>query len=150
MRQYCEDGLYDEAKNIIENGFNNYPVEIDWKGLDDWTPIHYACYEGHDDIVHLLCKNHADVNARTRFNRNGLHIAALRGHHDVVKVLVNNQIEINAFDSDGNTALHFAAENGHRDIIVFLIESGCKIKKNREGLTPIHDCCYDYLKKVFH
>ena len=33
---------------------------------------------------------------------------------------------------------------------MFLIESGCKIKKNREGLTPIHDCCYDYLKKVFY
>jgi ankyrin repeat protein len=71
--------------------------------------------------VYLLCKNHADVNALTRFNRNGLHIAALRGHFDVVKVLVNNSIQVNAYDSDGNTALHFAAENGHRDIIVFLI-----------------------------
>lgn len=69
-----------------------------------------------------------------------MHIAALRGHIKVVTYLVYRNIDINASDCDGNTALHFAAENGYRDIIVFLIENGCKIKKNREGLTPMSDC----------
>ena len=114
MRHYCEEGLYDEAKNIIERGENNYPVEIDWKGLDDWSPLHYACYEGHDDIVELLCEHHASVNVKTKFNRNGLHIATLRGHLNVSKVLLNHKIDANAVDSDGNTALHFAAENGYK------------------------------------
>ena len=55
-------------------------MEIDYKGLDDWSPLHFACYEGHDDIVDLLCKNNANINAKTKYNRNGLHIATLRGN----------------------------------------------------------------------
>lgn len=31
-----------------------------------------------------------------------------------------------------------------------LIENGCKIRRNGQGLTPIDDCCQEYLKKVFH
>lgn len=117
--------------------------------MDEWTPLHYACYEGHDDIVELLCSRHANINAVTRFNRNGLHIAALRGQLEIVKVLIKHQIDANSADNDGNTALHFAAENGYKDIITFLLEEKCKIKKNKEGLTPIHDCCDESLKKIF-
>ncbi len=78
----------------------------------------------------LLCKHGANVNALTRYNRNGLHLAALRGHLEVAKALVKCGISINAFDSDGNTALHFAAENGHREIIVFLLENGSRVSRN--------------------
>lgn len=28
LRQYCEDGQYDEAKAMIEKGEHGYPVEI--------------------------------------------------------------------------------------------------------------------------
>lgn len=50
-----------------------------------------------------------NVNAMTKFNRNGLHIATLRGNLEVVKVLLDNKIDADACDNDGNTALHFAA-----------------------------------------
>lgn len=68
----------------------------------------------------------------------------------MVKMLLNYKIDADACDNDGNTALHFAAENGYKDIIVFLLDSKCKIKKNMEGLTPIHDCCDETLKKIFY
>lgn len=71
--------------------------------------MHFACYEGHDDIVELLCEHEADVNAVTKFNRNGLLIATLRGHLEVVKMLIKYKIDANACDNDGNTALHIAA-----------------------------------------
>lgn len=90
------------------------------------------------------------MNAVTKFNRTGLHIASLRGQIEVTKVLFNYKIDANACDNDGNTALHFAAENGYKDIIVFLLENKCKILKNNEGLTPIHDSCDETLKKVFN
>lgn len=54
---YCEEGQYDEATNIILHGENNYPALVNHKGLDDWTPLHYACYEGHEDIVELLAEH---------------------------------------------------------------------------------------------
>lgn len=112
--------------------------------------MHYACYEGHDDIVELLCTHNANVNAMTKFNRNGLHIATLRGNLEVVRVLLDYKIDADACDNDGNTGLHFAAENGYKEIISFLLERECKIKKNKEGMTPIHDCCDESLKKIFH
>lgn len=86
----------------------------------------------------------------TKYNRNGLHIATLRGNQEVVKVLVKYKIDTDAYDTDGNTALHFAAENGYKEIIAFLLDNKCKIKKNKEGLTPMHDCCDDSLKKIFY
>jgi len=90
------------------------------------------------------------VNAVTKYNRNGLHIATLRGHINVVKMLFKYKIDADACDSDGNTALHFAAENKYKEIITFLLEKKCKLKMNSEGLTPIHDCSDQSLKKIFY
>lgn len=59
--------------------------------------------------MELLCEHEADVNAVTKFNRNGLHIAVLTGHLSVVKMLFDYKIDADACDIDGNTALHFAA-----------------------------------------
>ena len=39
---------------MIHSGQNDYPVLIDNAGLDDWTPLHYACYEGHEDMAELV------------------------------------------------------------------------------------------------
>jgi len=100
--------------------------------------------------VELLCEHQADIHAVTKFNRNGLLIATLRGHIEVVKVLLKYKIDMNAYDNDGNTALHFAAENGYKEIINFLLENKCKILKNKEGQTPIHDCCDESMKKIFY
>ena len=65
-------------------------------------------------------------------------------------MLFKYKIDADACDNDGNTALHIAAQNGYKDIIIFLLDNNCKIKKNKEGLTPIHDCCDQSLKKVFY
>lgn len=65
-------------------------------------------------------------------------------------MLLKYKIDADACDNDGNTALHFAAQNGYKDIISFLLENKCKIKINKDGLTPIHDCCDESLKKLFN
>ena len=67
----------------------------------------------------------------------------------MTKVLCNNKINLNAVDNDGNTALHFACQNGYKEIVKYLISINCNIIKNKEGLTPIDECCDDNLKKIF-
>ena len=86
-------------------------------------------------------KSGAEINVFTKFHRSPLHIAAIRGFLEVVKVLYEFNIDINAVDNDGNTALHFACENGYKEIVKYLISINCNIVKNKEGLTPIDDCC---------
>lgn len=78
-----------------------------------------------------------------------MQIATLRGYLNVVKVLYRYKIDCNATDLEGNTALHFAAEGGYKDIIEYLLSIYCTLKKNKEGKTPIDDCCDDNLKQIF-
>ena len=65
-------------------------------------------------------------------------------------MLFKYNIDGDAYDNDGNTALHIAAENGYKDIISFLLDKNCKLFKNKDGQTPIHDCCEESLRKVFY
>lgn len=108
LKYNCEIGMYDEVEELLTKGRDGYPTEINCKGMDDWRPVHYVSYEGHADILNLLIKHNAIVNAYTKFHRNPLHIASIRGFIEIVKLLVENKIDINAVDNDGNTALHFA------------------------------------------
>ena len=141
LRSFSENGMYEEVKKLLKGGTNGYPVDINFKHLDDWTPLHYSCYEGHEDLVELLLQNGANVNTITKFKRNSLHIATLRGYLPVIKILYKFKIDFNTIDNEGNTSLHFAAEAGHKDIIHYLLSIYCTIKKNKDGKTPIDDCC---------
>lgn len=44
------------------------------------TPLHIACMHGYPDLVGVLLKARANVNARTQQNRTPLHLAAMRGN----------------------------------------------------------------------
>lgn len=106
--------MFDEVKNLLSGAENQYPCEVNCKGLDDWRPVHFAGYEGYDDILKLLIKYGADLNVVNKFHRNPLHVATIKGSLEAVKVLCENNIDIDSFDNDGNTALHFACQNNYK------------------------------------
>lgn len=39
------------------------------RGLDDWTALHFASNEGNLDIVNILIKHGAKIDALTKFQR---------------------------------------------------------------------------------
>lgn len=61
------------------------------------TPLWYAAYEGHTEIVGLLINSYdADVNCQDQCGVTPLIAAVQRGHEDVVKVLLKvPHIDIN-------------------------------------------------------
>lgn len=83
----------------------NYIDEPSEEGV---TPLIAACSEGHKEVVDLLIKAGADVNAKDKDATNALMAAAARGQKDVVQSLLNAKCDINAQNSDGHTALMFA------------------------------------------
>ncbi|XP_070570373.1 ankyrin-1-like isoform X5 [Ptychodera flava] len=111
-------------------------------GYDYCTPLHWAAGEGNMDIVRLLLKSGANINARTsETGLTPLHQAAISGHSETIEFLLLNGAVIEAKDKkDGQTALHLAASQGHRNAVEILIENGADVgaKDTETKSTPLH------------
>lgn len=111
------------------------------------TPLHVACFCGHkDDIVQLLLKAKANVNALDIQGYTPLCIAAGKGHEKIVELLISAgadiELEKNIY---GYTPLFFAVIMGHLEVIKILIQNRASIKRNRYGQTP-----QDYAAQMGH
>ena len=105
---------------------------------DGFTPLHLAASEGYAQMIGILIKFQAQVDARTNSFRTPLHIASLRGNLNVIKELVLNKADINAKDIDGNTPCHFCSEYGHIYCLKFLLtRNPYMFANNNEEKSPI-------------
>jgi ankyrin len=118
-------------------------ADINHRGLDNWTPLHFAANEGHFEVVQELLK-HSDLEKEplSSINRAPLHLAAIRGHTNIVRALIccpnPPACDRNLKDFDENTPLHYASEYGHAECIIYLVkEASCDpFIKNKFGYTP--------------
>lgn len=51
--------MIDPAKKLLQ------VADINTKGVDNWTSLHYAANEGHGDILEALIEKGIDVEAKT-------------------------------------------------------------------------------------
>ena len=108
------------------------------------TYLHFAAYLGHVDIVKVLIRNGADVNAVDRYMETALHFASKYGHVDVAKVLIQNGANVNAVDKWKKPALHWAARTGHVEVAKMLIRNGANVNAVEEdNWTALHIAAYD-------
>jgi ankyrin repeat protein len=102
------------------------------------TPIHIAVQDDHEEIVDLLLKKGADVNARTSWEATPLHLVARQGSRALMDLLIMRGADVNAQTKDGDTPLHLAAANGRANQAYDLLEKGAKVNAtNRFGNTPL-------------
>ena len=103
------------------------------------TPIHYAAWFAHADVVRLLLDRGAEVNVKDNAGLTPLHYAAKDVYVDVIMLLLNRGADVNAKDNDGWTPLHDATWEGHADVAVVLLDRGAQVNgKNNNGWTPLH------------
>lgn len=104
-----------------------------------------AAEDGRKDLVALLLKNGADVNA-AGWSMSGmptttyaLIVASAGGHEDIVRLLLENGANIHCLSSSsGNTALICAVANGHINIVKLLLNYGASTCiKNVWGQTAL-------------
>lgn len=129
-------GQYEVVKMLLE-----YKPHIDMiDPIYGQSPLKYAAWAGHRDIVALLLHNGASVNDRTN-GTTALAQSSACGHHEVVKTLLEHGASPDMLDLQrGQTPLALAAANAHRAVVLLLLEHEADTNKSdlRTGLTPLH------------
>ncbi|CAD8152904.1 unnamed protein product [Paramecium pentaurelia] len=112
-------------------------INIDCKGLDDWTALHHAVNNRRVGIVRLLLDSKANPNSCTLMKRTPLHLACLRRSLEIVKLLIQHKVDLNCQDSDLNTPLYISSEFGDIQIVEFLLINGADASlKNCQQKSP--------------
>ena len=98
----------------------------------------FATYLGHVDLVDLLLRHGADVNARDAAGNTALMGVCFKGHLEIARILIEHGTDVNAQNSMGATALIYAATYGHSEIVKVLLSHGAAISpKDKEGKTAL-------------
>jgi hypothetical protein len=81
------------------------------------TALHWAALTGRSDVVELLIRSGANLNANDdKYGATPLHLAAYKGNKGAVQTLLNAGADPYAKDKDGDTPLDNALAGGHRDV----------------------------------
>jgi len=86
----------------------NPEIDIDACGAKVGNALQVATYHGHKDIVELLVKTGADVNAKTGEYGTALQAASAKGYKNIVEWLVERGADVNAQGGWHGNALHAA------------------------------------------
>jgi hypothetical protein len=124
---------------IVERLALNYPQFVNAISGSWGTALHAASAAGHVELVRLLLKCGADVDARGSKNRSPLQLATLHGRLNVVQCLLDRGADANFQDGDQVTPLSLAAVEGHLEVVRLLFEHNADVfAQDEDGLTPLH------------
>ena len=106
------------------------------KGIGGRTPLH-GVIELHPtnciEIMEILLKNGASVNALDNNNCSPLHHAAKIGNVKIARFLVENGCNVHIISKSEGQAIHVAASSGAReyvDVVKFLISCGANVNSS--------------------
>ncbi|KAL1648441.1 hypothetical protein SLS58_002196 [Diplodia intermedia] len=110
---------------LLAHGSKNGTKRVDVNAEDSngETPLHWACKlpDAPKELIRLLLKNGAAVNAQDKESQAPLYEASKSGSAEVVKLLLSKHADINDDDVNRNTALHAAITNGNLAIVKTLV-----------------------------
>ncbi|XP_047478068.1 serine/threonine-protein phosphatase 6 regulatory ankyrin repeat subunit C-like [Penaeus chinensis] len=128
------------------------------------TPLHYAAYEGHTDVLRVLLDKESDPNLTNDTGDTPLHLGAINGKVGVVKMFSEEEgVNLNqpsatnqtllayarygrekpmlnvlrnpeTVSPEGNTPLHCASLAGHTEVVKLLLMKKADVKSE----TPTH------------
>lgn len=99
---------------------------------DGTTALHWAVLGDNVEIVDLLLRHGANVQAVTRYGVPALHIACVNGNLAIVQRLLKAGADANTLLPGGQTVLMTAARTGNVDVIKALLIRGADVNAREE------------------
>ena len=96
-------------------------VDVNHKGVDDWSALFCAVGQNHADVVNVLIDAGADIETRDEDSYTPLLYACKNGSQPIVKMLVEAGAEVRATHNIGSTSLMIAAAFGHTETVRYLV-----------------------------
>ncbi|TYZ68978.1 hypothetical protein PybrP1_000212 [[Pythium] brassicae (nom. inval.)] len=120
------------------------------KGMNGYSPLHYAATRGHLEVIHLLLDFGWSIDARNDLLETPLHLAAYSGHTPSAECLLDRGADVNALNSDGETPLFYAARKSHYRVVRLLVRRECDLAiKNRFGDVAEDDATREKTQSEF-
>ena len=139
------DPLPDSGASGAARSAPSYPeagskIDVDARGKQGDTLLHWAAFEGNEDMLRRLIAAGANPNARVEQGSTPLHLAAYRGHNSIAELLIAHGAMVNVKTDAGITPLDWARRNGHDDMIGLLLANGAKqgrqLPRSRSAVSP--------------
>src|SRR3990167_7649428 len=119
-------GNLDRVRELLSVDTESRKVILNITDEYDRTPLHWASFKGHLEIVkELLFAEGGGIDPKIidRDGQTPLHLASRNGHLEVVKVLLHGGADPNIADKDGETPLYVASESGHLEVVKVLLHT---------------------------
>ncbi|XP_067668432.1 uncharacterized protein [Haliotis asinina] len=118
-------------------------VDVNSRGGVGRTPVMWAAWRGHRDVVELLVSRGADVSLVDGGGNNILHLACMGGDRKTVEfVLSLDAVDVNSRGGVGMTPVMWAAWRGHRDVVELLVSRGADVSLvDGGGNNILHLAC---------
>ncbi|KAL8856097.1 MAG: hypothetical protein Q9178_007292 [Gyalolechia marmorata] len=95
------------------------------------TPLHIAAGQGHTDVVELLLKHGADLDATDDDGHKAFFRAVREGHAKVIKVLLEHGSKVSESpEKNGVTALFISVFFNQEDVVRLLLENGADAERD--------------------
>uniref|UniRef100_A0A3B5A792 Ankyrin repeat domain 28 n=1 Tax=Stegastes partitus TaxID=144197 RepID=A0A3B5A792_9TELE len=124
-------GLLHAAQSV-----ETLPVLTDNQG---YTPLHWACYNGHDTCVEVLLEQEVFHKAEGN-SFSPLHCAVIHDNEGAAEMLIDTlgPAIVNAKDSKNRTPLHAAAFTDHVECLQLLLSHNAQVNSvDAAGKTPL-------------
>ena len=105
---------------------------IENEDMNGNTALHCACEQGQLEVVELLVRAKANINANNFKNFTPLHLAAASGHVQVAEHLIQEEVSIDG-DDKVSSPLLLACRVGHCSIVKLLLKHQADICKHENG-----------------
>ena len=129
------------AQLLLEHG-----ASVHTRNKDGRTPLHLASEHELYDVVALLMKFGADVDAQDNYIMTPLHCAiASRRSLVAAQLILDHGASIHLQDKSGRTPLHIASRCGLPDVVALLLKLGAEVDpRDNDTITPLLCTSKDY------